>query len=46
MHRIERADRFDGKGAADASEHRPVNVENEAASLEGSQGSNGRLFFC
>jgi len=46
MHRIERADRLDGKGAADAGEHRSVNVENEAPPLEGSQGSNGRLFFC
>jgi len=46
MHRIERADRFDGKRAADASEHRSVNVEDEAAPLEGSQGSNGRLFIC
>ena len=46
MHRIERADRFKGKRAADASKHRSVNVEDEAAPLEGSQGSNGRLFFC
>jgi len=46
MHGIERADRFDRKGAADAIEHRSVNVEDEAAPLEGSQGSNGRLFFC
>ena len=45
MHGIERADRFDGKGAADASEHGSVNIEDEAAPLEGSQGSNGRLFF-
>jgi hypothetical protein len=46
MHRIERADWFDGKRPADASEHRSVNVEDEAAPLEGSQGAHGRQFFC
>ena len=45
MHRVECADWFDGKGTPDASEHRSVNVENEAAPLERSQGSNGRLFL-
>ena len=46
MDGIERAERFDGEGAADASEHGSVNVEDEAAPLESSQGPNGRLFFC
>jgi hypothetical protein len=46
MHGIECTDRFDGKRAADASEHCSVNVEDETAPLEGTQGSNGRLFFC
>jgi hypothetical protein len=46
MYRIERADRFDRKGAADASKHGSVNVEDETAPLESSQGSNGRLFVC
>ena len=46
MHGIEGADRFDGKGAADTSEHGSVNVEDETAPLEGSQSSNGRPFFC
>ena len=40
------ANGFNGKRPADTSEHRPVNVEDEAAPLEGSQGSNGRLFVC
>ena len=46
MHGIERADRFDGKGAADASEHRSVDVEDETTPFERSQGANGRLFLC
>jgi len=45
MHRVQCADRFDGKGAPDASEHCPVDVEDETAPLESSQSSNGRLFF-
>ena len=31
VHRVERADWLDGKGAADASEHGPVDVEDDAA---------------
>ena len=45
MHGIECTDRFDGKRAADASEHCSINVEDETAPLEGPQGSNGGLFF-
>jgi hypothetical protein len=46
MHRIECAERFDGKGTADASEHRAVNVQYVTAPFEGSQGSNSCLFLC
>lgn len=46
MHRIERRDRFDGERAADSGKYRSVNVEDEAAPLEGPQRPNGPLFFC
>ena len=41
MDGIERPDWFDGERAADSSEDRSVNVEDERAPLEGPQGPNG-----
>lgn len=45
MYRVERADRLDRKRAAHTSKHRSVDVDNEAAPLEGTQGTNSRLFI-
>ena len=42
---VECADRFDRKGAADSVEHRSINVEDEAAPLEGSEGPHGGLLL-
>jgi hypothetical protein len=38
---VECADRFDRKGTADSIEHRSINVEDEAAPLERSEGAHG-----
>jgi VWFA-related protein len=47
MDGVERADRLDREGAANPIEHCPVDIENEAAPLEGSECEDGRLlFFC
>jgi hypothetical protein len=39
--RVERPHRFDRKGSTNAVEHRSIDVEKEAASFEGSEGTNG-----
>lgn len=45
MHCVERADWFNRKRAADPSEHRSIDIEDEAALLEGPQRANGGLLL-
>lgn len=45
MYGVERTDRLHRKGATDASEYRPIDVEDKAAPFEGLQGPDSRLFF-
>ena len=45
VHGIERTDRFDWKRRSHEIENVSVDIEDEAASLEGAQGTNGSLFL-
>ncbi len=42
---VERADRFDRKGTADSIEHRSIDVQDETAPLERSEGAHGGLLL-
>jgi len=45
VHSIERTDRLDWKRTSHAIENVSVDIEDEAASLERAQGTNGSLFL-